>query len=163
MNNYLAHILIFQLNEYLKKNVPCYFNENLGFTKSKGESLEEHLLSLSTANATEFLRDYGYPLNPSEDEVRLAKWFSLHLLTVYLRTPEKTNDNVYTSLHCVNCGVVSQQISNPLNLNCFKTYFMETLLGSSLPLNLRKALLVTALTSGSQSLTALGGFHNGKE
>ena len=157
MNNYLAHILIFQANEYLKKNIPCYFNENLGFSKSKSESLKEHLFSLSLDKATEYLCEYGYPLNPSEEEIHFAKWLSVELLTVYLRTPEVTNDTVYTSLHCVNCGVVAQQISNPLKLNCFKTYFIETLLGSSLPLNLRKALLVTALASGSHSLTTLGG------
>lgn len=158
MNNLLAHILIFQVNEQLREDLSCLFNQSLGFTKSKKESLEEHLSSLSLEKATEHLRDFGYPLNLNECDLKLTMWLSVHLLTVYLSTQEKFNDNFYTSLHCVNCGVASQHLSNPLKSNCFTNYFNNVLLGSTLPPEQRKSLLVVAFASGSSNSVFGGGF-----
>lgn len=158
MNNLLAHILIFQVNEQLRKDLPCLFNENLGFHKFKTEALEEHLQSLSFDKAAKYVSDFDYPLNLSEQEFELSKWLSISLLTVHLRTPYQSIDNVYTSLHCVNCGVVSQHLSTTIKANSFNKFFAQKLLGSSLPLNQRKALLVSAFAMGSYNSTSMGGF-----
>lgn len=163
MITFISHVIIFQENERLREALPfLYVNQN-GLQNVKNKFLLEHISALDEVKVRKVLSQFGFPIKPSCESITMAIWLSQHLLSAYQITHTKNVDNVYTPLHCVNCGVVSQQIPNPLNLNCFKTYFMETLLGSSMPLNLRKALLVTALTSGSHSLTALGGFHNGKE
>ncbi|QBG35965.1 hypothetical protein [Litorilituus sediminis] len=158
MNNLLAHIFIFQVNEQLRKELPCLFKNSLGFTKSKNDSLEEHLQSLSFDKAADHLRDFGYPLELCKQEFLLAKWLSISLLTVYLGTPYQSIDNVYTSLHCVNCGVVSQPLSMIIKTKGFNKFFAEKLLGSSLPLNQRKALLVSAFAVGSYNSSSVGGF-----
>lgn len=99
MNNLLAHILIFQLNENLSKKIPCVFNQNSSFPQRKLEALLEHAEALSYKEACNYISDFGYPCNVSLDEFLLNQWIALHLIPQHF-DPQKFYKNlVYTSLH----------------------------------------------------------------
>jgi hypothetical protein len=145
MNNLLAYILIFQLNESLSKKLPCVFSQNSSLPQRKLEALLEYAEALSYQEACDYISDFGYPCTVSVDEFLLNQWIALYLIPQHFDPQKFYNNLVYTSLHRVVKSSSKNNFYKPYLLQDSMRLNWDYIWNVDGDLQSRKSLLITGL------------------